>query len=220
MDSVASAEIRQALFIAEHNLSIKLADHLSQLYFSMFPDSEIAKRIACARTKTTAIIQAVTGRFQEENISKVLKNQKFSLMVDEVTDDTVKKHLAMIIRVRINNKINDIFYDMIEVKKGDAVNLYKIIVEAFQKRNVPYIQNMISFAADSASIMMGQHNSIAALFKKEIENLFVMKCTCHSFNSCANAACKKLPDTVENLARDVYYHFKMSPNRKANLKEF
>ena len=172
LNSVASAEIRQAAFISEHNLAIKVSDHMPQLYRSMFPDSEIAKRIACARTKTTSVIQTVTGRFNEEKIAKILKNRKFALIIDETTDRSVTKQLALVARVRIKDKIKDLFYDMIPVIKADAVSLHKAISDAFLKRGIPYTENMTGFAADAASVMMGRNHSVSVLLKNEIKGRY------------------------------------------------
>jgi hypothetical protein len=45
------------MMIAQHNCSFSLADHFSDLAPLMFPDSEIAKRYGCRRTKTMAMIR-------------------------------------------------------------------------------------------------------------------------------------------------------------------
>ena len=43
-------------FIVEHNLPIAVADHAGPLFRKMFPDSKVASKYGCARTKTSAII--------------------------------------------------------------------------------------------------------------------------------------------------------------------
>lgn len=79
---------------------------------------------------------------------------------------------------------------------------------------------MLGFVADNASVMMGEFNGVQARFKTDIPDLFVLGCTCHSFNLCANAACMKLPKAVEDLSRDVYNFFSHSAKRKEEFKEF
>ena len=49
------AETLMTQFIIEHNLPMAVADHLSTLVKVMFPDSKIAEKFACRRTKATAI---------------------------------------------------------------------------------------------------------------------------------------------------------------------
>ena len=55
-DAITRVEVLHTNFIAQHNLSFLLSDHMSKLYEKMFPDSKIAKRFACSRTKTASIL--------------------------------------------------------------------------------------------------------------------------------------------------------------------
>ena len=70
---VNHALIRYSAFIAEHNIAIRISEHLPKLFRDMFPDSEIAKRLISARTKTTAIINKITGKFNKQNINDILR---------------------------------------------------------------------------------------------------------------------------------------------------
>ena len=45
--------------MAKHNLAFLNSDHVTKLFYQMFPDSEIAMKFACGRTKTTAIVKEV-----------------------------------------------------------------------------------------------------------------------------------------------------------------
>ncbi|CAH1366273.1 unnamed protein product, partial [Tenebrio molitor] len=45
-------------------------------------------------------------------------------------------------------------------------------------------------------------------------------CGCHSLHLCASAACKKLPNCVEQFARDMHTYFSHSPKRLEEMKEF
>lgn len=46
---------------------------------------------------------------------------------------------------------------------------------------------MVGFAADWTNTMMGAKNSLqAALLKKDVPRLFIMKCVCHSLALCAS----------------------------------
>lgn len=50
-DAEKESELRLAAFICEHDLPIRVVDHLPQLVQSMCSDSEIAKNIKCHCTK-------------------------------------------------------------------------------------------------------------------------------------------------------------------------
>ena len=55
--SVIRAEVLFTDFLVEHSIQPAVADHTGELFRQMFPDSRIAKKYACARTKTTQIIK-------------------------------------------------------------------------------------------------------------------------------------------------------------------
>ena len=64
--NVTSAEVMMCQFLAMHNLPFLAADHLSDLFRVMFPDSKIAGDFACKRTKTKSIIcGALDPHFKE-----------------------------------------------------------------------------------------------------------------------------------------------------------
>ena len=52
-ESITRAEVLFANFVAEHNLPFMLADHLTHLVSAMFHDSQVAKGLQSAATKTT-----------------------------------------------------------------------------------------------------------------------------------------------------------------------
>ncbi|XP_068225057.1 protein FAM200C-like [Palaemon carinicauda] len=217
---VNEAELRLAAFITEHDLPMTVADHLPQLVNAMCPDSKIAKEIKCARTKVTALINHVTGEENKAKLINHLKENKFSLIVDESTDKGCIKHLCMVARVMVENDVKDCFLGLIPLKDATAASLYNHVVEFFSKHNIPYKENLIGFAADGANSMLGERHSLSSLLKKDIPHLFVMKCICHSFALCASYACLKLPRSLEDLARNIYSYFHCSPKRMGDFEEF
>ena len=55
-DSVIRPETLMTNFFVQYNLPFALPDHLNKLFTKMFTDSKIARKYACARTKTNCII--------------------------------------------------------------------------------------------------------------------------------------------------------------------
>lgn len=95
---VSIAETKLAAYFAEHNIPFLGADHLSDLIKEIFPDSEIAKCINVKRTKTTAIVKNVIGVSQKNKLATKLKKQKFSLLMDELTEIGTVKTSCVVIR--------------------------------------------------------------------------------------------------------------------------
>ena len=90
--SVISAEIMMAQFIAMHNLPFEAADHLSTLFPAMFPDSKIATNFACKHTKTRAIICDALDPHYKKPIIETIREHPFNLLCDESNErgDSVK----------------------------------------------------------------------------------------------------------------------------------
>ena len=73
------------MLIAQHNVPIALADHLSPLIRNVF-DGEVAKGYACAKTKTSCILnRAIASEFKAELVSAMQK-LPYSLSVDGSND--------------------------------------------------------------------------------------------------------------------------------------
>ena len=108
-EKIIEAEVRWATFVAKHNLAFLSSDHATKLFTTMFPDSEIAKKFACGRTKTTAISSCSTLM---QHVVQNMSNP-YSIMMDESNDKTDK---SCIILVRVlDPEVGDVrtrFLDM------------------------------------------------------------------------------------------------------------
>lgn len=219
-DKVKSGEIKMACFLAEQNLPFSLADDLKDLIQSVAQDSKLAPELTFGRTKAHAIITNVTGKVAENQLIEILQKNNFSLIVDESTDRSSTRDMALIVRTVVDFHVEDSFLCLIPVVDGTATTLHNACTKYFEEKNIPYKENMVGFAADGANSIFGQHHSLSTLFAKDIPNLFRMKCICHSFHLCASYACKKLPRGVEDFARDVYNYIQNSPKRIGGYKDF
>ena len=72
-DKVTEAEEIFSTFIAEHNIPFAAADHFTSLCQHMFPDSEIARKYACRRTKLTYIINSAVAPSFDAKVTAACK---------------------------------------------------------------------------------------------------------------------------------------------------
>ncbi len=106
------------------NLSFQSADHLSDLFSCMFPDSRIASSFACKHTKTEAIICDAMDPHLKKPIIDLARDSPFNLLCDESNDkgDQVK-FLNILIRIfeplnsrvvtrHLDTKYGSIFFPM------------------------------------------------------------------------------------------------------------
>ncbi|XP_045137450.1 uncharacterized protein LOC123519882 [Portunus trituberculatus] len=216
---VKEGEIRLAAVVSELNLPFSTVDRLLPVIKAMCPDSEIAKKLKCGKIKCSAIVKNVLGKKEHDDLLDLLRNNCFSLIVDESTDRGCIKHLALVARVVTVKGVKDMFLTLVPLESATASSLHEHIKSVFREADISYKEHMIGFAAGGANVMMRVNNSLSTLLKQDIPNLFVMKCICHSFHLCASYACKKLPRSVEDLARDIHNYF-LSPKQSMAFKEF
>ena len=137
-------------------------DHLSDFLPKICPDSKIAASVKCKHTKTKCIItNALAPHLHQELICR-LKEAPFPIIIDETTDISTKKQLALVTRQydTTSKKVSCLLHYLMEMAEGTAEVLFQAIVCALEKDDIP-LSNVIGFAADTTNVMFGQHNSIA-----------------------------------------------------------
>ncbi|XP_018571105.1 uncharacterized protein LOC108910845 [Anoplophora glabripennis] len=217
---VKRAEYKLAMSVVEHNLPFLYMDHLPDLLKSIAPDSEILKLLNCARTKTTSMVKVMAVESQA-NLAHILTKTKFSIIVDETTDISVTKCLAILVRYvsTESNEVKDRLLSLIEVNDLSAAGIVTAILQVIDDLKIPR-NNIIGFAADNAAVMMGNFNGVQAKLKELLPNIFVIGCICHSLALCASSAANKLPKEIEDFVRNLYNYLNGSAKRLKDFKQF
>ncbi|KAJ8046685.1 Zinc finger BED domain-containing protein 5 [Holothuria leucospilota] len=217
---VAVAELKLSGYMAEHCLPFNQAEHLSLLLPSLCPDSIIPKNMeVMTTTKASYIIQQGIAFREREELVEILKNQKFSITVDESTGQSVPQILAVAVRYFDETIFRSVdrLLGIIEVEEATAEGVFNAIKSLLDLHKIP-LSNIIGLATDNCSSMMGSESRFQALMKQGISGLFVIGCICHSIALCANFASKCLPSWVENLLCDIEAYLSQSSNRTFELK--
>jgi hypothetical protein len=214
-DQVARAELLLTAFAAEHHLPFHQADHLTGTLKKMFPDSQIAKSMTMKRTKLSYVLQDGIAREEKDEITKICQSNKFSVIIDESTDVSVCQILAIVVRYYDKNetRVVDALLDSIEVQDATGEGLFRSFEILLDKRNIP-ISNIIGFASDNCSTMMGRHSGFQAFLKQKVPSVFILGCICHSFALCANHASSCLPYWLESFVKSVCCYFARSSKRQ------
>ncbi|CAG9825754.1 unnamed protein product [Phaedon cochleariae] len=217
--AINEGELKMCMFLAEHNLPFLLMEHLPGLIESVCPDSSIAKELKCSRTKATEIINNRMKSYAAEEISKDLRNNYFSIIIDETTDISTKKCLVIVVRYynEVQQRVRDNFLSLIELEDCSAQNIYKDIKNVFARNKIP-IYKMIGFASDNASVMVGNMNGVKTKLLNDVPDLFALGYTSHSLHLTASKACTMLPDYIEKFVKDVYGYFSHSAKRKKEVE--
>ena len=84
-NKVTYAEALMVDFIAQHNLSLSVANSLPELIKSMCPDSSIAKDLKCARSKSMAMTKELSKVVKESLVDR-MKKGPFTISTDGSND--------------------------------------------------------------------------------------------------------------------------------------
>lgn len=218
---VRRGELKWAAMLAENNLPMSLMDTLIPLAASIYEDSQVAANMKLKRTKTTGLLKNVLAPHFNTSLCSKLKNNKFSLIMDETTDLGSIKQCAFTV-IFFDKEVNELkvqYLHMVECASGDANNLYKTLKETLEKNGIP-MENMVGFCSDTTAVMAGSHHSVFTELKKELPQICLLKCSSHQLHLAGSWACNKLPKEVEDLLRNIYAHFHRSYQRQVILKEF
>ena len=217
----ARMEIKIASFIAEKNLPLSISEDLMALLKSLFPNDKTLSRVSLGKQKTTNVIRQVLGfQFLRDGCQKLREN-KFSVIIDETTDRSTQSQLAILGTYfdAEEYKMNIVLIDMIAIPDGKAITITDYLVKSLEERHIP-MENVIGFCADTCNVMFGVNHSVSKLLKERFPWIQTVKCSCHSIHLCASHAGKKIPKSLEDLCRNIYAHFNASSKRTDALREF
>lgn len=183
-----------------------------ELQKRMFPDSEIAAAMALKRKKCAALLHQL-GDYVGSKLASKLQQSKFSIIIDETTDCSLEKACVIIVKYfdRAENAIKTAMLGILNVYGGhdggsSGEALFNKIINCLNSYDIP-LNNLIGFAADGASNMMGSFNSVTSRLKQEVPGISILRCVSHSIHLCSSEAAKTLPRCCEELVRNVLKKF-------------
>ena len=197
-----------SLFIAKHILAFLSSDHSNKLFKEMCPDSKIAKKFACGRTKTIAIVkEAISPDLHKKAVNNL--SNPFSILTDE-SNDKFNKSCIILVRV-LDDTVGDVrtrFLDMPVVNVGTALNLFRALKDSLEKHRIDFSKAVV-FMSETTNVMKGARSGVQKLIKDESPTLYDVSCICHLADLTIKAGLKELL----KLSVDVFYYFKHSSKR-------
>ncbi|XP_053692536.1 uncharacterized protein LOC128740986 [Sabethes cyaneus] len=215
LHKISAAELKLCAWALEHNVPFSAVDSLANLLKTTASDGNVLAKIRLGRTKTVSVIEGVIAAVQHEELIEKMRKTSFSILIDESTDTSSVKTLAIVVRILdpTEFKAIDTFYKALEIEFADHKSIYNAIIAQFNIDRIDYKTHLKGFGSDGASVMMGKNNSVMRLLKCDCPQLIDVRCTCHSLALCVSNACEVLPTYVEQLMRDIYNYIAGSPKR-------
>ena len=207
------AEIELSAAIACH-CSIRTIDHLSEIIVKHGVKSTL-ERIKLHRTKCSAIIKSVIGPSLLESMREDMRNERYSIIVDESTDVGCVKLLAVCVKYfsKKQNKIVTKFLGLVPVTETTGEVLFHTLCE-FLAENDLNITNCIGIGTDGAANLCGKNNSVFSRFKQENPHMQLVKCICHSLHHCSEHSFDEMPSNLGFVLQEVPSWFSRSAVRQ------
>ncbi|XP_068205452.1 general transcription factor II-I repeat domain-containing protein 2-like [Palaemon carinicauda] len=223
-DDIKKLEIILSGVFAEHNISMNTIDHLIDALKIGIPNCDVIQGVSLHRTKCSYIIKNVIAKANKKKLIETLKEKKFSILVDEGTDISKVKIIAVLVRYFDDEGKGRVVTQLLEAishdaRNSDAETLSKVVKSCFVEKSIP-LTNIIAMAADNASVLVGKNNSLMTKLQRDAdESFFTLKCICHSLHIVASKATSNLPRNIEDFVRNIASYFSHSSKRQAELAE-
>ncbi|KAI8117631.1 Zinc finger protein 862 [Lucilia cuprina] len=210
------AQARLSLYVAVHS-SFLSVNHLGEVCNSEFADSK-SSQFQLHRTKCSNIINNVLAPHFIDDLLKDIKDEYFSLILDEGTDISVEKLLGVVIRYYSSSKKQFVttFLGLIDLVEGNADALLEGLERLINNMDLDF-KKLVAIGTDIASVMTGINNGLYKKIKTkyELNNLILIRCVCHSLQlAVCSATDKYFPNNLEFLIRETYNWFSHSTVRQ------
>ncbi|KAM3593003.1 uncharacterized protein V6R79_003550 [Siganus canaliculatus] len=192
----------------------QIHDHMAK-YVSI-PESWRSKNYAFE------FVNSINEIVQNETMCSIKNAPWHTLIVDESTDISVHKMLVIYIKYREENDVNykTVFGGIIQLTACTAQDIVQGITQFYSEHGLD-MQKMVMLTSDGASVMLGKHNGVAALLKRQIPHLTEQHCVAHREDLGIDDAWKNVPlmRDVETLLRTVYSTFSRSAVKRGKMED-
>jgi hypothetical protein len=218
--NVICAEVVRTFHSIRHHHSYRSAECTISLNHKLFPDSNIVKKIHCARTKTISIAENILAPHSIENhVTRLISNdQIFSISTDASNRGNLKMFPIVIQYYTVDEGLVNFVLDLFEDPKETAKDIYNNLKNSLKSNNLK-VENILSYGADNASVNYGKHKSVFVNLQNENSYLIKGNCNAHILHNTAQHGLYQLPLDIDNLVKKIYAHFSTSAKRIDALKD-
>lgn len=209
----------------KHNISYNASDCEAKLSRIIYPDSAIAKKTSCGRTKAEAIVTDVLGPKSVQQIVNDLTSDncmmptEFAIGTDASNVKNRKMFPVCLQYFTVESGINTKLLDFVELNDEHSEAVAKMMLKSLSENNLD-IKHVSSYAADNASVNYGVRQSVFTELKKENGSILKANCNAHVTHNTLKKAADALKCDIETVITSVYSHFSVSANRRIQLIDF
>ncbi|KAL6490104.1 hypothetical protein MHYP_G00004490 [Metynnis hypsauchen] len=226
VDKVTAAELTSVYHTVKLSPSYRSEDCGDKLTSTMFPDSEIAKKMSCGRTKAASIVTDVLAPASVESCLRELKTP----VVQELTSDKVHTPFFSVASDASNHSTTKLFplslrywtpqlglkskiLDLYEDNHESAATIHRQITSKLEENGLQL--DMISaYTADNANVNYGKNNSVFQKLKADNSGIIKANCMAHI---CLHSAPEELKAVFAFVEEDYHVVRRHVPTRWLSL---
>jgi len=140
----------------------------------------------------------------------------FSVTCDESTDCGGEKNLIVMARYVSGSAIRVRMLGVVELTAGTSDAVLAALLRVIKDFGLDY-RDMVGFASDGASVMLGCRNGVATQLKTKIPRLVTSHCPAHRLNLAAEAAEGPYEEERMSVVTAIYSFFNKSLPRQQAL---
>ncbi|KAJ8929955.1 hypothetical protein NQ314_017320 [Rhamnusium bicolor] len=180
-DEVKKAEMKIVVVVLEHNIPFRVMDHFSDVNAAIISRFRNRKLFSSKRTKSTAIAYNVLRKnFKTMMLEEIQSGPStFSIIIDESTDVSTTKILAIKNFSNNSNSVKTKFLSIIIIKGITAQDLFDAPNSGLSDQGLNLL-NMIGFVVDTTNVVFGKHAGIVAKMRDVNPHCIFVKSVCHS----------------------------------------
>ena len=171
-----------------------------------------------SENSVSLFLREIGNWMKKQTVKEISKQEHYTLLLDEATDESNRSELSLIARVVENEEIKNHFLSLLELRRGDAESIFKTVEAIMDKENLS--MKKAGFPGmDDCSTMAGIYNGVRA-YLEVCGFLIYIHCRNHRLTLCFKHLVPKYEDFVifDSLLLNLFLLLKNS-NVKSNIFE-
>ncbi len=214
--------LRTAYFLAKEDRPY--SDHVLLLELQEANGLDLGPGLR-SRFTATNMIGHIATEMRQSACSHIQKSGgKISVLIDEST--TVSNKSALIIYLKCQSEVNGephfMFLDLIELEDQSAATICQSLLRCLSCHGFDDIylkNNLICFASDGASVMLGKKSGVASLLAEKYPNIIRWHCLNHRLELAVSSAIKEVTavNHFQVFFDKLYTLYSRSPKNKHEI---
>ena len=161
--------------------------------------------------------KVISDWMKEETLEELKKCQDFSLLLNELTDESNRSEPCLQVRIVKKGELQNHFLELLQLRRGDALTIFETIIDFFEKNNVNLKRSRFA-GMDGCTVMAGEHNGLKYRIGEVVPLVIYLHCRNHRLALCFAQLILQFEEFV-GLLSNLYLPLKNSNLKQSIFKE-